>query len=230
MKKQYPQATYQFVEVNPSNRIDFLKLEKIDMECGSTTNTATRRNEVNFSTPFYYASIVALKLKSNPITSIADVDENSKVIYTEKTTTEQALAGASRVFENKSTRNVYQRVIGKTYDQSFDLLTSGAGDFFAADDILLFSLKEKSKNPENYVFLKDKFSIEPYGIMTRKSDSWLTTIVDKTIIGMMRNGEFNELYDKWFMKPISPSNKALNIPMSRLLKDNVRMPSNIVGN
>lgn len=230
VKKEYPKATFNFVEVTSSNRIDFLKGKKIDMECGSTTNTASRRKEVNFSTAYYIASVVAIKLKSNPMKSISEVDDKSKVIYTSKTTTEKALSTASLVFRFKAENKTFQTVLGKDHQESFDLLTAGKGDLFANDDILLLGLKERSKNPELYELLPEKYSIEPYGIMTRIDDKFLTTIVDKTIIDSMRSGEFDRLYNRWFIQPIPPLNKALNIPMSRFLAETVRFPSNIVGN
>lgn len=230
VKKQYPKATFNFVEVTSSNRIDFLKDKKIDLECGSTTNTASRRKEVNFSTAYYIASVVAIKLNSNPLTSISQVDEKSKVIYTAKTTTEKALSTASLVFRFKAEKKTFSTVLGKDHQESFDLLTAGKGDLFANDDILLLGLKERSKNPELYELLPEKYSIEPYGIMTRLDDQYLTTIVDKTVINTMRNGEFDKLYTRWFMQPIPPFNKALNIPMSRFLADVARMPSKDVGN
>lgn len=230
VKKQYPKISYKFVEVTSSNRIDFLKEGKIDMECGSTTNTANRRKEVNFSTSYYNASVVAIKLKTTKISSISDVDENSKVIYTAKTTTEKALASANIIFKYKSDKKLYQTVLGADHQASFDLLTSGAGTLFANDDILLLGLKERSKDPSLYELLPEKYSIEPYGIMTRIDDKFLTTVVDKTVINTMRSGEFDKLYTRWFMQPIPPFNKPLNIPMSRFLADTVRMPSNIVGN
>lgn len=234
VKKQYPKATFNFVEVTSSNRIDFLKEKKIDMECGSTTNTASRRKEVNFSTPYYVASVVAIKLKSNPLTSISEVDDKSKVIYTAKTTTEKALSTASIVFRFKAENKGFKTILGKDHQESFDLLTSTdkekRGDLFANDDILLLGLKERSKNPELYELLPEKYSIEPYSIMTRIDDKFLTTIVDKTVINSMRTREFDKLYSKWFMEKIPPFNKSLNIPMSRFLADVVRMPSNVVGN
>lgn len=230
VKKQYPKATFNFVEVTSSNRIDFLKDKKIDMECGSTTNTASRRKEVNFSTTYYVASVVAIKLKSNPLTSIADVNEKSKVIYTSKTTTEKALSTASLVFRFKSEKKTFETVLGKDHQESFDLLTAGKGDLFANDDILLLGLKERSKNPDLYELLPEKYSIEPYGIMTRLEDKYLTTIVDKAVIDTMRSGEFDKLYSKWFMQPIPPFNKPLNIRMSKFLAETVRFPSNVVGN
>jgi hypothetical protein len=42
---------------------------------------------------------------------------------------------------------------------------------------------------------------------------------------MMKSGEFEKLYTKWFMSPIPPKNVPLNLPMSQQLKDNLKTPS-----
>jgi glutamate/aspartate transport system substrate-binding protein len=39
---------------------------------------------------------------------------------------------------------------------------------------------------------------------------------------MMKSGEFEKLYTKWFMQPIPPKNVPLNLPMSEQLKQNLK--------
>jgi len=39
---------------------------------------------------------------------------------------------------------------------------------------------------------------------------------------MMKSGEFEKLYNKWFMQPIPPKNTPLNLPMSPQLKENLK--------
>ncbi len=35
---------------------------------------------------------------------------------------------------------------------------------------------------------------------------------------LYKSGEINEIYDKWFLRPIPPKNINLNVPMSDALK------------
>lgn len=226
-----PKATYKLVEVTSANRIDKLLAGEIDMECGSTTNTAKRRNQVEFSTPYYFANIKALKLAGNSkLKTIDDLPQGSTIIYTKGTTTEQAIANVSLRFKFRNQQKDFKTVLGSDHQDSFNKLTKGDGLIFANDDILLMSLVQKSGNPSNYKFLDGTFSIEPYAIMTRKSDELLTTSIRKTINEKMLNGEFKELYNKWFLSPIPPNNITLNIPMSTNLRDVVRFPTEITGN
>ncbi|QNP48399.1 amino acid ABC transporter substrate-binding protein [Diaphorobacter aerolatus] len=231
MKKSYPKANFKFVEVTSSTRIDMLKEGKIDLECGSTTNSASRRKEVNFSVPYYIASVKAVKLKSNTaVRTLDDIGPDSTVIFTDKTTTADGLGKFNPNFRVKSTQKVFKLMKGKDHQDSFDLLTAGKGDIFANDDILLKGLIERSKDPSKYEFLPENFSLEPYAVMTRKDDEFMTTAVSKTITKLMLSGEFDNYYTSWFLEAIPPFNKSLKIPMSPLLREYVRMPTRIVGN
>lgn len=230
LKKVYPKATYKFVEVTSATRIDFLKAKKIDMECGSTTNTPQRREEINFSTPYYIANIGVMKLKSNDITSIDIFKNNPTIIYTDKTNTLKVLSDMAPGFRFKIQDKDYKVIAAQDHQQGFDMLSKGQGDVFINDNILLMSLRAKSSKPDDYVLLPNIYSIEPYGIMTRKDDKQIFVAVEKTIGDLMRSGEFTQLYNKWFMSPIAPFNRSLEMPMPSLLRDVIRMPTHIVGN
>ena len=54
--------------------------------------------------------------------------------------------------------------------------------------------------------------------MLRKDDALFKAVVDKTLIGLMKSGEAEKLYTKWFMNLILPRNVNLNFPMSPALK------------
>ena len=61
--------------------------------------------------------------------------------------------------------------------------------------------------------------------MIRKDDPQFKALVDKTLTGLMKSGEINKIYDKWFMNPIPPRNVNLNLPMSKELKDAIASPN-----
>jgi glutamate/aspartate transport system substrate-binding protein len=60
--------------------------------------------------------------------------------------------------------------------------------------------------------------VEPIAIMIRKDDPAFKQSIDNTLRGMMKSGEIAQLYDKWFMKPIPPTNTAVNLPASEETK------------
>ena len=62
-------------------------------------------------------------------------------------------------------------------------------------------------------------------MILRKDDPEFKALVDRTLVGMMKSGEFQRLYDKWFMSPIPPKNVNLNFPMTPPLKEAIRNPN-----
>jgi glutamate/aspartate transport system substrate-binding protein len=50
-------------------------------------------------------------------------------------------------------------------------------------------------------------------------------LLDETVNGMIKSGEAEKLYAKWFMSPIPPKNVNLNFPMSPLLKEAFANPN-----
>jgi len=56
--------------------------------------------------------------------------------------------------------------------------------------------------------------VEPIAIMLRKADPAFKSVVDESLVSMMRSGEIGRLYERWFMQPIPPSNVRLGLPAS----------------
>lgn len=235
IKKQYPAMTYEFREVTSSNRIPMLNDGRIDMECGSTTANFARidgnkdNKGVNFSIPYYWANIVGVTRKDNKLNKISDLKKGNSLIYTKGTTTEKAIEKYSIVFKTMNESNSFDKVIGNDHDESFRLLTEKKGDVFANDDILIFALIAKSEDRNIYKLLDDKLSVEPYAVMTRKNDDWLSLQVNKSIHSDMKSGKFDIMYDRWFMQSIPPFNQSMGIPQSPRLKETVRFPLNVFG-
>jgi hypothetical protein len=46
--------------------------------------------------------------------------------------------------------------------------------------------------------------------------------VDDTLAALIKSGEFEALYKKWFQSPIPPKGINLNAPMSKELQDNLK--------
>ena len=68
----------------------------------------------------------------------------------------------------------------------------------------------------------EPIQVEPYAIMLRKGDPAFKKLVDGTLADLMKSGEFERLYRKWFMSPIPPKGINLNAPMSKELQDNLK--------
>jgi len=111
---------------------------------------------------------------------------------------------------------------GKDNAESFKLLETGKASAFLADDVLLVPLKAAAKNPDAYGFLSDAYPGASYAFMLAKDDPQFKELVDGAIAAAMKNGEYAELYTKWFERPIPPKNVNLAYPMPGKLRELVR--------
>jgi glutamate/aspartate transport system substrate-binding protein len=42
------------------------------------------------------------------------------------------------------------------------------------------------------------FSYEPYGLVLRRNDADFRLVVNRTLAGLYRSGQYKQLYDRWF--------------------------------
>lgn len=192
--------------VTSQNRIPLVQNGTVDIECGSTTNNATRQKDVSFAVTTFVEEVrIAVKANSG-ITSVAQL-AGKKVATTTGTTSVQTL----RKNERASGIN-FEEVYGKDHADSFLLLESGRADAFVMDGALLAGNIAKSKNPADFKIVGEVLSVEPIAIMFRKDDPAFKKAVDDNIIAMMKSGDVAKIWDKWFMQPIPPANTKVGMP------------------
>ncbi|QRF59384.1 transporter substrate-binding domain-containing protein [Variovorax sp. UC122_21] len=215
-KLNKPNLQVQLMAVTSQNRIPLITNGTIDLECGSTTNNTARGKDVSFAVNHFYTGTRLLVKKSSKIKDYADL---AKKTVASTTGTTNALVMRKYNTEKNLDMNI---VLGKDHADAFLLVESDRAVAFAMDDILLFGLIANSKNPADYEVVGESLQVEPYACMLPKDDPAFKKLVDDTFIGMMKSGEFEKLYTKWFMSPIPPKNLPLNLPMSPQLKDNLK--------
>jgi glutamate/aspartate transport system substrate-binding protein len=206
--------------VTSQNRIPLVQNGTVDLECGSTTNNATRQKDVAFANTTFVEEVRMAVKSSSGIKSIADL-QGKTVATTTGTTSVQTLR------KNKRAENMeFKEVFGKDHSDSFLLVDSGRADVFVMDGSLLAGLIARSKNPADFKIVGEVLSVEPIAIMMRKDDEALLKLVNATIAGMVKSGEINALYDKWFMQPTPPTGAKVGLPMSETLKATLKSPNN----
>jgi len=198
--------------VTSQNRIPLMQNGTIDIECGSTTNNATRQKDVSFANTTYVEEVrIAVKANSG-INSIADL-KNRSVATTTGTTSVQLIRKHERAAGVD-----FKEVFGKDHADSFLLLESGRADAFVMDGQILAGNIAKSKNPADFKIVGEVLSVEPIAIMVRKDDPTFKKAVDDTLNGLMKSGEIAKIYDKYFIQPIPPANKPIGLPASAATK------------
>ena len=203
-----PNLKVEYKAVTSSTRIPEMLAGNIDMECGTTTNSIQRQQQVSFSTN-YYATEVRMAVKAN--STVKDLgDLNGKAVATTQGTTSDKYIKMGAKGEQVKVTNVY----GKDHSDSFAMVASGRAAAFVMDDNILAGLIAKSSKPKDFKIVGPVLSSEPYGIMLPKGDTAYKAIADKVVTGMWKNGQMAALYKKWFQSPIPPKNINLNMPMS----------------
>jgi glutamate/aspartate transport system substrate-binding protein len=199
--------------VTSSNRIPLLQNGTIDLECGSTTNSVDRQKQVAFGPTYFVINVTAAVKKKSGIKSLADL--NGKTISTTAGTTSVTLL---RQYDRTKNADI-KSIDAKDHAESFLLLTQDRTSAFIMDDILLAGLIANASNPGDYMILSNEsLRTEPYSMMLRKDDPQFKALVDKTVGGVMKSGEINKLYAKWFMSPIPPKNVNMNFAETPAIK------------
>ncbi|HET7864117.1 MAG TPA: amino acid ABC transporter substrate-binding protein [Burkholderiaceae bacterium] len=202
--------------VSSQNRIPLMQNGTIDIECGSTTNSSERAKQVAFSTNYFYTGTRLLVKADSPVRSLADL-KGRKVVSTTGTTNYQVLRKV-----NSERKLDFDLIAAKDHAESALLVEQGRADAFGMDDILLYGLRAGARNPADLAVVGEALQVEPYAIMLRRDDPAFKKLVDDTLAGLIRSGEFETLYKKWFQSPIPPRGINLNVPMSRELADNLK--------
>lgn len=214
-----PSLKVNYTPVTSSNRIPLLENGTIDLECGSTTNSVARQKQVSFGPTYFVINVTAAVKKDSGINDFAQL--NGKTIVTTSGTTAVPLLKKYEKTKDMEFKEIY----GKDHAESFLLMADGRASAFVMDDILLAGQIANSKDPAAYKILPGSLRQEPYSMMLRKDDPQFKALVDKTIDGVMKSGEINKIYAKWFTSPIPPKNINLNFPETPGIKEAFAHPN-----
>lgn len=218
-KLNKPKLEVALMPVTSQNRIPLIANGTIDLECGSTTNNTARAKDVSFAVNHFYTGTRLLVKKSSKIKNYADL---AKKTVASTTGTTNALVMRKYNAEKNLDMDL---VLGKDHADAFLLVESDRAVAFAMDDILLFGLIANAKNPADFEVVGDALQVEPYACMLAKDDPAFKKLVDDTFTGLMKSGEFEKMYAKWFLQPIPPRGVPLNLPMSPQLRENIQAPN-----
>jgi len=207
--------------VTSANRIPLLQNGSIDIECGSTTNSVDRQKQVAFGPTYFVINVTAAVKKGSPIKTLADL--NGRTISTTAGTTAVPLL---KKYEKTGGIDV-KEIYGKDHSESFLLLVDDRVSAFVMDDVLLAGQIANARSPGDFVILNESLRTEPYSVMLRREDPQFKALVDRTMGGMMKSGEIEKIYARWFLSPIPPRNVNLNFPITPALREAFKNPNDI---
>lgn len=214
-----PNLQVKEIPITSQNRITLLQNGTIDIECGSTTNNLERQKQASFTTSIFIIGTRIMVKKDGGIKDWADL-KGKNVVTTAGTTSERLLRKMND--DQKLGMNI---ISTKDHGQSFLTLESGRAVAFMMDDALLYGERAKAKNPNDWIVVGKPQSRESYGCMIRKDDAPFKKLSDHVITGLMKDGQVNTMYTKWFQQPVPPKGLNLDFPLSDDMKALFKNPN-----
>jgi len=188
-----------WVPVTPENRITSVVNGTIDLECGSTTASLSRQEQVDFSSmTFIDGGSLLVKLGAN-MSTLQDLS-GKKIGVVPSTTTD----GAIRAVLQKALVNA-EIVPVTDHRGGLAALESGSIDAYASDRVILIGLAATAKDPGQFAIAEQYLSYEPYAFMLRRGDAPFRLAVNRVLASLYRSGEIIPIYARWFGKLGQPS-------------------------
>ena len=217
-----PRLTVEYVPVTSANRIPMVADGKVDLECGSTTNNAERREKVAFTIPHYIAGARIMVRADSKIDSLNGF-EGRKLVSTKGTTPLKAIDKA-----NRDGLLRIQILEAPDHARAVEMVEKGEAEGFVMDDVLLYGLIAGRADPSRLKVVGKFLTIEPLAIMLGKDDAAFKRIVDDEMKRLITTREAHAIYERWFLQPIPPRGVPLNLPMNYLIRDFWKYPTDRV--
>lgn len=193
--------------VSIEDRISAIESNAIDIECGTTTVTLSRRERVDFTLMTFITGSAVLSRKGKPITTIDDLDKK-RIAVVSGTTTEDVLR---RVTEVNDFRIKITPI--DAHNEGMELLNKGKVDGYASDRAMLIGQVFRNANVANdYTMTRTALSFEPYAFMIARGDTGFRLAADRALASLFRTARIRRIYQNWFGRygePLSPIVEAM---------------------
>jgi ABC-type amino acid transport substrate-binding protein len=182
-----------WVPVTPENRIAAVTGGAVDLECGVTTVTLGRQEQVDFSNLIFVEGGSLLVRADGGPTRLADLAGKTVGVMA-GTTTEASLRAALKQ------RLVDARVVNvKDENDGAAAVVDRRIDAFAGDRMVLLGVGLRSGGGQVLSLAQEDFSFEPYGLMMRR-DPAFRLVVNRALAQLYAGQGIAEIYDRWFGK------------------------------
>ncbi len=182
------------VEVTPENRFAKIKEGAIDIECGSTTFTWKRDQEVDFSISYFASGTQILVKKGSDLGSLESL-AGIRVGVIPNTTNEKVIQlqqPAAQLIRLKDRLDGLQK------------LEAGEIDAFASDGIVLEGLRRKASNSQSLEIVPQfPYAYESYACTLPQDQSAWRDLVNYSLVKFMEGIITDQtsavsIYDRWF--------------------------------
>ncbi|MGH7412948.1 MAG: amino acid ABC transporter substrate-binding protein [Candidatus Rokuibacteriota bacterium] len=186
-----PDLEVKWVPVDVPTRTPALLNGAIDLECGSTTNTLSRQEEVDFSLTTFITGGSLLVLAGGDLEGEL---RNLRIAVISGTTTE----GTLKEMIAKLGPGGIDLIPVKDHVDGLAAVESKTADAYASDRAILIGLVMTSRDPSRFALMNRYFSYEPYALMLRRGDPAFRLAVNRVLARLYRTGDIEDVYRRWF--------------------------------
>jgi putative glutamine transport system substrate-binding protein len=176
-----------FMSVTPQTRGTLLDSGEVDMLIATFSITPERKIVFDFSPPYYTDGIALLVPKLSGVKGLSDL--SGKPIGIAKDTDT-----ASALMAKAGTNTLLTFAAFDTYAQVLNALESGKVQAMSTDSSIL---KYYAQQDQRTVILPARYSVEQYGVATKKGDGALAKWVSDQISDMDKSGMLATWQRKW---------------------------------
>ncbi|HEX6079725.1 MAG TPA: amino acid ABC transporter substrate-binding protein [Methylomirabilota bacterium] len=181
-----------WVRVTPDDRIGAVTGGRVDLECGSTTASLSRQEQVDFSYPTFVDGGSLLVAADAGVRTSADL-AGKAIAVIPKTTTEGALA------KWLARQGITAQVLPvREHAEGLAAVSDGRAVAYASDRTILIGLGLAYQGTRRMVVMEDFLSYEPYGLMMRRRDPDFRLTVNRALAEVYRSGDIVSIYKRWF--------------------------------
>ena len=192
-----------WVPATVQNRLDGVRKGEVDMECGTTTATLSRMEEVDFSNPVWVDVTGVIVRKSVGARALGGLAGKSITVVA-GTPNQRALE------ESLKKGLVNAKVVpAKNYDDAIALLEGGKADALAAGKTMLVGLGSKLKEPSSYDLLSDDIGYIPYAIVVPLGANGLRLAVNRALSKIYDSDTIENVFRGTFGPNVKPSTALL---------------------
>jgi glutamate/aspartate transport system substrate-binding protein len=193
--------------VSMEQRLQAVANGEVDIECGATTVTLSRREQVDFTLMTFITGSAILSRKEKAISVVDELDKK-RIAVVAGTTTEDIVRRVAEVNDFR-----IEVVPIKTHDEGMELLNKGKVDGYASDRAMLIGQVFRNANAINeYTMTRSALSFEPYAFMIMRGDTGFRLAADRALASLYRTARIRRIYQNWFGRygePLSPIVEAM---------------------
>jgi len=214
-KRYNTKLNVKWMNIPAAARFQVISDNHADILCAVAANSAQRNKIVNFSIPWFYTKMNFLAKKSAQIM-------NEELLSGH---TVGVISGGSAALALAKMNKIYHYSISvklvRDFNEGFDLLADGHISAFITDDVIIRGKLAEMPDKEDYQLSSDGFgNTLNYGLVVAKNTEEMEEIINTNIKSMFASKRFEELYNKWFMSPLTSPEDNVQLPMSdQLLND-----------